>query len=135
MSESEAFLDTNVLIYLLSADTRKADLAQACLLTGGIVSVQVLNEFAAVTLGKLKLPWPAVQDSLETFRRLLKVTPLTIEVHERGLEIARRHRLSVYDGQILAAADLAGCDTVLSEDMAHGLRIGERLVIQNPFRA
>jgi len=46
MSAAESFFDTNVLLYLLSKDAAKADLAEALLATGGVVSVQVLNEFA-----------------------------------------------------------------------------------------
>ena len=50
------FLDTNVLLYLLSADEAKANTAEALLAQGGLVSVQVLNEAASVCLRKLKLP-------------------------------------------------------------------------------
>jgi predicted nucleic acid-binding protein len=48
------FFDTNVVLYLLSADERKADIAEA-LLGGG--QRQVLNEAASVCRRKLKLPW------------------------------------------------------------------------------
>src|SRR5690606_23711750 len=41
---SGRFLDTNVLVYLASADRRKADIAERLLADGGTVSVQVLNE-------------------------------------------------------------------------------------------
>lgn len=42
MSGAEAFFDTNVVLYLFSADAAKADRAEALLADGGIVSVQVL---------------------------------------------------------------------------------------------
>ena len=48
MSGSEDFFDTNVLLYLLSADAAKADRAEELLAIGGTISVQVLNEFADV---------------------------------------------------------------------------------------
>ena len=64
-----AFLDTNVLIYLLSDNTHKADIAQDLLRSGGVVSVQVLNEFASVALRKTDLRptrcercWPEYAD-------------------------------------------------------------------------
>ena len=40
---SGSFLDTNVLLYLVSDDTAKADRAEALVALGGTVSVQVLN--------------------------------------------------------------------------------------------
>jgi predicted nucleic acid-binding protein len=55
MSAADCFLDTNVLLYLLSKDAAKADRAEALLATGGIVSVQVLNEFASVATRKLAM--------------------------------------------------------------------------------
>ena len=48
MSAAENFFDTNVILYLLSADTGKADRAEVLLTAGGTISVQVLNEFASV---------------------------------------------------------------------------------------
>ena len=47
MSDSAQFFDTNVLLYLLSGDPAKADCAEVELGAGGIVSVQVLNEFTS----------------------------------------------------------------------------------------
>ena len=55
MSAADCFFDTNVLLYLLSKDAAKADRAEALLATGGIVSVQVLNEFASVATRKLAM--------------------------------------------------------------------------------
>jgi predicted nucleic acid-binding protein len=49
------FFDTNVLFYLLSSDVAKADKAEELLAQGGIVSVQVLNEFASIGLRKAKM--------------------------------------------------------------------------------
>ena len=53
MSGGEDFFDTNVVLYLLSADTAKADRAEELLALGGTISVQVLNEFVAVASRKL----------------------------------------------------------------------------------
>jgi predicted nucleic acid-binding protein len=52
MSAADAFFDTNVLLYLLCDDTAKADRAEALLAGGGVISVQVLNEFASVASRK-----------------------------------------------------------------------------------
>lgn len=135
MSADEAFFDTNVLVYLLSADAAKADRAEALLALGGVASVQVLNEFANVAYRKLGAPWPVVREILGALRSVLRIEPLTLLTHERAVDIAERHRLGLYDAQILAAAAIAGCAVVLSEDMQHGLRIDDVLSIQNPFGA
>ena len=58
--------------------------------------------------------------------------PLTTETHEKALAIAERHQLNIYDANIWAAAILAGCDTLYSEDMHAGLMI-EGTTLQNPF--
>ena len=54
--------------------------------------------------------------------------------HDIGLKIAERYGLSVYDAMIVASALLAGCKTVLSEDMQDGQVLEGRLRIRNPFR-
>ena len=51
------FFDTNVLLYLLSADEAKADAAERALGQGGCISVQVLNELTNVCRRKLDMPW------------------------------------------------------------------------------
>jgi predicted nucleic acid-binding protein len=130
-----SFLDSNVLIYLASAETAKADRAEAALAAGGTISVQVLNEVANVARRKMGLSWSETRAMLDMLRGLLAVRPLTIEVHETGLDLAERHGLSLYDAMIVAAALEADCDRLLSEDMQDGLRIEGRLTIVNPFRA
>jgi predicted nucleic acid-binding protein len=48
MKEGRTFIDTNVLLYLLSANELKAGRAEEIVACKGIISVQVLNEFASV---------------------------------------------------------------------------------------
>jgi predicted nucleic acid-binding protein len=130
----DSFFDTNVLLYLASRDPAKADRAEEVLQTGGVVSVQVLNEIASVARRKMGLSWPETQTFLSTIRSVLTVNSLTIEIHEAGLALAERHQLSIYDAMIVAAALDAGCDTLWSEDMQDGAIIDGRLRIRNPFR-
>jgi predicted nucleic acid-binding protein len=127
------FFDTNVLLYLLSADTAKADRVEEILAGGGIVSVQVLNEFAAVCIRKLGMSWAEVDESLETIRALCSIEPLTIETHDRGRALAMRYGFSVYGAMIVAAALIAGADILYSEDLQNGQRIDESMDVRNPF--
>ena len=134
MSGAERFFDTNILLYLLSGDEAKADRAEKELSSGGVLSVQVLNEFAAVAVGKLNMPISEIREVLSAIRSVCNVVPLTDETHDLGLAIIERYALSIYDAMIVAAALLAGCKTLLSEDLRHGQTINGNLKIKNPFR-
>jgi predicted nucleic acid-binding protein len=52
---SGVFLDSNVILYLLSADAVKADAAEKLIAQQPTISVQVLNEVTSVCQRKLKL--------------------------------------------------------------------------------
>ena len=128
------FFDTNVLLYLASGDAMKADRAEAAIAAGGAISVQVLNELANVARRKMQMSWADTHALLTMLRALLTVHPLTLEIHETGLGLAERYGLSTYDAMIVASALHAGCDTLWSEDMQHGMALDEGLRIINPFR-
>ena len=131
---AERFFDTNVLLYLLSADAAKADRVEETLAAGATISVQVLNEFASVALRKLGMQAAEVRDALEPIITVCKVVPLTIEIHQSGLQLAERYGFSFYDALIVAAAIDSGCTTLITEDLQHGQVIAGTLTISNPFR-
>lgn len=128
-----SFLDTNVLLYQLSGDEKKAKRAEVLVREGGTISVQVLNELANVARRKIGMAWSEIRAFTGTLHSLLEVVPLHAGIHAHGLRICERHGLSVHDGMILAAALEAGCDVVWSEDMHAGLQVEDRLTIRNPF--
>jgi predicted nucleic acid-binding protein len=130
---SASFFDSNVLVYIASGDAAKADQADAAVTTGGAISVQVLNEITNVARRKMKMSWADIHTFLDALRGLLTVYPVTVEVHETGLGLAQRYGFSTYDAMIAAAALHAGCDTLWSEDMQHGMALDEGLRIVNPF--
>lgn len=132
--DAAPFVDTNVLLYLLSGDTAKSSRAEAALAGGIVVSVQVLNEFANVARRKLGFDWDEIDDVLSVIRRVADVRPLTLETHQRGLALAARYRFGIDDAMIVSAALLAGCARLLSEDLQSGQRIDDRLTVMNPFR-
>ncbi len=134
MTAAEVFFDTNVVLYLLSEDAAKADRAEELLAAGGRVSVQVLNEFAAVASRKLGMGWADIGEILTQVRAVCPVEPLSVETHERGLAIAARYGLGIYDAMIVASALVAGCKELYSEDLQHGQVFERRLSVRNPFR-
>ena len=129
---SADFADTNVVLYLLD-DGPKADRAEAILAERPRVSVQVLNEAMVNCRRKAGLTWDETGAFLAGVRALCPVEDVTLETHDVGRALAERYGLSVYDARIVAAALLAGCTTLWSEDMQDGLLVEGQLRIANPF--
>jgi predicted nucleic acid-binding protein len=132
---AKPFLDTNVLIYAFAAGDPRQPIAEAALSQGGVISVQVLNEFANVSSRKLGLSWSDIDKRVEVVRALVnEPAPLTVDEHENARRIARARKIGFYDALIIASAQSAGCDVLLSEDLQSGAKFGGVLV-RNPFVA
>jgi predicted nucleic acid-binding protein len=134
-SVAKVFFDTNILLYLFSADPAKADRSEDLVAMGGIVSVQVLNEFASVAARKLGMSFVEIRDALVPIRALCNVVPLTLETHDLALRLAEHYGFSIYDALIAAAALQAGCDTLITEDLQDGQIVEGALTVTNPFAA
>ena len=130
---SKPFIDSNVILYLLSSDTEKADIAEAVLETGGVISVQVLNEVVSICQRKLKMCWDEIDAVLRAVKVSVQIVPLTEATHELAVLICKRYQLSFYDAHICSAALIAGSQIVLSEDMQHGMVV-DSLAVNNPFK-
>lgn len=130
---SSVFLDSNVLLYLVSDEASKADRAEALVQDAPFISVQVLNEFVDVSRRKFKLPWPSVRAAMEPIKEFCKVVGLDRAIHERALEIAEQTGIRIFDANIIAAAELADCNTLFTEDLNPGQRVGS-VTIRNPFQ-
>ncbi|MBK6599603.1 MAG: PIN domain-containing protein [Proteobacteria bacterium] len=130
----DQFLDTNVLIYAFAANDARSAQAESLLANGGVIGVQVLNEFTNVTRRKLGWEWPQTEAALGVIEDLLgPALPLTMAIHSRAVALARDHTMAFYDALIVAAAIDARCRVLLSEDLQHGRKFGS-LTINNPFR-
>jgi predicted nucleic acid-binding protein len=132
MPDADAFFDSNVPLYLISGHEAKRTRAKAVMVNGGVVSTQVLNEFAAVASRKFRVGWLPIKEVLGAVKAICRVDPLSLAVHERGIRLAERYHFNVYDALIVAAALHGGCRTLYSEDMRHGQSV-EGLTIVNPF--
>lgn len=130
---AKPFLDTNIVVYAFASNDPRGEKADALLKAGGAISVQVLNEFVSVLRRKQRRDWEEIDEVLGVLKGLLDPPyPLTVEMHEAAIGIARQYGFSIYDSLIVAAALRAGCSTLYSEDLQHGQTI-ERLTIRNPF--
>jgi predicted nucleic acid-binding protein len=137
MSASD-FLDSNVLIYAYDPkDPRKQSIArelvEKALLGDGVVSVQVLAEFASTLLHKHRpaaLP-AALREVLDAMRPISIVKP-EAETVRRAVQAHEQYGVQFYDGMIIAAAERAGCKRIWSEDLNAGQEyFGVK--VENPF--
>ena len=127
------FLDSNILIYAASQDTR-SETARTLVQQHFIISVQCLNEFANVARRKLMMSWDEIAEMSGLYRELADaVIALDADLHARALELAGRYGYSFYDAAIIAAAAKAGCKVLYSEDMQSGQELDEGIEIINPF--
>jgi predicted nucleic acid-binding protein len=130
------FLDTNVLIYAVAKNDRRATKAETLLATGGMISVQSLNEFVSVARRKLGMSWKEVKEFLDLVSILCpKPVPISLDTHRGALTIAEKYGYGIYDALIVAAALEAACTTLYSEDLQDGQFIERQLTIRNPFRS
>ena len=129
---SKPFIDSNVILYVLSHDAAKADKAESILQAGGVISVQVLNEVVSVCQRKLKMHWDEIDAVLQAVKASVQVVPLTEATHELAVQICKRYQLSFYDAHICSAALVAGSTVLLSEDMQDGMVV-DNLAVKNPF--
>ena len=128
------FVDTNVLLYAVSAlseEAGKSDRALALLRQGNLaLSVQVLQEFYYQATRPSRQAAITHEQALEFIESIgsFPVQGITLDLFRAAVAISRRFGLSYWDGAILAAARAAGCDAVYSEDLSaeqdyDGLRV------------
>jgi predicted nucleic acid-binding protein len=130
------FIDTNVVLYLYSADEPDKKAAAEAVVWGAErawISTQVLSEMANVLRRKFKLGYPDIAAAVDEVRAACNVHVVTGETVALALRLGDRYRHSYFDSLILAAALECDCDTVASEDMQNGLIVESRLTIWNPF--
>ena len=133
------FFDTNILIYTLDpAEPVRQPIAlqlvrQALQGRTMAISTQVVLEFYNTALRR-RLMTPALAVQLLQEWAGNEVVNSTPDLLWRAFELQQRLQLSVWDALIVQAALDAGCTTLYSEDMQHGMQI-TGLTIVNPFVA
>ena len=127
------FFDTNILVYAYTLDDRRSERATGLLASGGVISVQILNEFVNVSRRKLKFSWDSVSRALVHFRLLLDPPiPFTVEIHGDAVQLSQRYGFAFYDSLVLSAANRGGCRILYTEDLQDGQTV-EGVLIRNPF--
>jgi predicted nucleic acid-binding protein len=132
------FLDTNVIVYAYDDNSPEKQKVARQLLRSGIagrvvISNQVLAEFAATMMHKVS-PAATAQavmlglDALAPIRLIMA----DAELVRRAVEARVSYGLHFYDGMIVAAAERAGCERILSEDFNAGQKYFG-VTVENPF--
>lgn len=138
---AEYFIDTNVFIYQLDGtDRRKHEIAgkivREALVTGNAcISSQVVQECLNVALRKAEVPLSLADARAYLDAVLMPLMQIAVSeaLYHRALDVQGRWRFGFYDSLIVAAALMAGCRTLLSEDLQHGQKL-DQLTVVNPFR-
>jgi len=131
-------LDSNVLIYAeLEPDSEKGTRSTELILRAardGVIPAQVLGEFLRFV--QRRVP-PSLEDAIRQallYQSVFLTPPTTDTIINRASELARAHRLQLWDGVVCAASSQAGARVLLTEDMQDG-RIIDGLRLMNPFAA
>lgn len=130
------FVDTNVFLYAFdTSETDKRTRAVEVLASTPdiIISTQVLNEFYSAATHKLEPPLPpAVAKAAVEQLTGHACVPVDADLVLRAILIGQRWQLSHWDALMVAAARQAGCERLLTEDLADGA-VYDGLRIENPF--
>lgn len=131
--KDKVFIDTNILLYLLSNDKAKKIVSKEILKSNHNISTQVLNEFSNISLKKFNL---SGFDIIEAIKKISEKTTVFIFNEETiidAINLKEKYKLQYYDSLILATALENGCTVLYSEDMQHDQIIENQLKIINPF--
>lgn len=131
---AKSFIDTNIALYTIGQDKHKTEVARGLVAALPFVSAQVINECVSVCLRKFGFSREQAYTFADNVMRRTNVLPVDEAVIRKSAEIATQNQLSNWDALIVAAALLADCDTLYSEDMQHGHVFEGRLTVINPFR-
>ena len=134
---SLCFIDSNIVIF---ANDRNAGdkhikaietITRCMKAQNGVLSIQVLQEYANIALNKLQQDTAVVLRQLKLLETFKVVTP-SPKMIRRSVEIRNSYHIAFWDAGIVAAAETADCDLILSEDLNAGQYYAGVEVI-NPF--
>jgi predicted nucleic acid-binding protein len=131
-------LDTNILIYAeLEPESEKGKRSADLILRAardGVIPVQVLGEYLRFVQRRVPAAFADAMRQASIFQAAFLTPPTTAAILDKASELARAHRMQLWDGVVCAASVEAGAKILLTEDMQDGRTIdGLRLI--NPFAA
>jgi predicted nucleic acid-binding protein len=136
---AKVFVDTNILVYALDCDSGwKHEICNQLVKQlweegNAVISTQVMQEFYVNVTQKLSKPLTlaTAREALDDYAEweVVQIEPPLIF---SASELQERYRLSFWDSLILAAAQKAGVEMLLTEDLNHGQVVGG-VRIHNPL--
>lgn len=130
---ARVFADTNLFIYAESQDQDKSSRAIEIIQDAPVISSQVVNETVSVLTRKHGFLLPEAHEIAESLLDLCEVVAVDADTVRKAIDLAKRYSLSHWDSLIIAAALLAECRTLFSEDLQHGQVFDGQLTVINPF--
>lgn len=131
-------LDSNILIYAeLEPETQKGRRSADLILRAardGVIPAQVLGEFLRFVQRRAPAAFEEAIRQASLYRAAFLTPPTTDAVIGMAAEMARAHRMQLWDCVVCAAAVEAGAEALITEDMQDGRTIGGVRLI-NPFAA
>ena len=127
------FADTNVILYTIGQDQRKTAIARNLINAELVVSTQVVNECVSVCLRKFGFTKEKSYVFADSIMCRTDVMPVYEATVRNSGDIAINNQISNWGALIIAAALLADCDVLYSEDMQHGQIFNNQLTVVNPF--
>lgn len=133
MTLSSAFLDSNIILYLLDNQSEKSVTAERLIRQSPHINAQVLVEVGNVCNRKHKWTKYEVCDFWYDLMADCKVSSISEETLADAIYLTEKYDFQLFDAIIVSGALEAGCSILYSEDMQHQMVIEDRLTIINPF--
>lgn len=133
MTLTNAFLDSNVILYLLDTRLEKSETAEKLIRGNPHINAQVLVEVGNVCNKKLKWTKHEVCDFWYYLMSDCKVSRISEHTIAEAIYLTGRYDFQLFDAIIVSGALEAECSVLYSEDMQHNLLVEDRLTIINPF--
>lgn len=133
----KVFIDTNILIYFISAEEGKKIKAKDVIFSSQdvYISSQVINEFISVCFSKELLGVEEIITLVNDLLKALQFSPVEESTIKKALQIKKDSKYSYWDSLIIASALENNCATLYTEDMQDGQVVDDNLIITNPFKA
>jgi predicted nucleic acid-binding protein len=132
---ARVFADTNLFVYAESQDQNKSLSAMDIIQASPVISTQVINETISVLTRKHGFSLAEAYEIAQSLLDLCEVVAVDVATIRKAMDLAKRYALSHWDSLIVAAALLANCEKLYSEDMQHGQVFDNCLTVVNPFKA
>ena len=131
--QDKIFLDSNIILYTLTDEVKKKEIAIDLLIEEPTISIQVINEVSNILIKKHNLNISEIKENIKFINEFVIVTLISLNTIYKAYEIKEKYKYSYYDSLIIASAIENNCNVLYSEDMQHNQMINDTLKIINPF--